>query len=216
MNNGMKEFEEDRKIDAEQNSMTDNPQKQYVARVFVSCSLREEDKPFVDYIENILIAHNIEPFGTVGRYSASPENPAVLMRENIPNADFVVICATPRYLQMDLRTGEVSYGLSEMIHIETGIAYANYKPVVVFVREGTSVGNFIPNITQYITLNGKSEDFAVKQHLITDLLISAYQIAEDIKNKINESKGLKTAVKVIGTGLAIYGTYELMKKIFKK
>ena len=196
--------------------MTDILQKQYAARAFVSCSLREMDKPFVDYIENILLYYNIEPFGTVGRYSASPENPAVLMRENIPNADFVVICATPRYLQKDLHTGEVSYGVSEMIYIETGIAYAYNKPVVVFVQEGTHVGNFIPNITQYITLNGKSEDFAIKQPLITTLLISAYQIAGEIKNKINESNGLKTAVKVIGTGLAFYGAYELIKKVFKK
>jgi hypothetical protein len=185
--------------------------------------LRKEDNPFVDYIENILRQYNIEPFGTVGRYFASPENPVVLMRENIPNADFVVICATPRYLQKDLHTGEVFYGLPEMIHVETGIAYANNKPVVVFVQEGTHVGNFIPNITQYITLNGKSEDFASKVPLITALLVSAYLKAEEIKNKINDSKnkinesnGLKTAGKVIIGGLAIYGAYELMRRIFKK
>ena len=51
--------------------MTDILQKQYAARAFVSCSLREMDKPFVDYIENILLYYNIEPFGTVGRYSES-------------------------------------------------------------------------------------------------------------------------------------------------
>ncbi|MBU4221146.1 MAG: hypothetical protein KKA10_05910 [Euryarchaeota archaeon] len=176
--------------------------------------MRLEDQPFVDYIEKILLAYNIEPIGTVGRYSASPENPVVLMKKNIPYADFVVICATPRYLQKDLHTGQVSYGLSEMIHIETGIAYANNKPVVVFVREGTDVGNFIPNITQYITLNGKSEDFAVKKPLIYALLNSAYLLTKEMKNKMKESKVLNTAGKVVVVGLAIYGTYKLIKEIF--
>ena len=186
--------------------------KQYAARAFVSCSLRQEDKPFVDYIEQILKAYNIEPFGTVGKFSASPENPAVLMKKNIPLADFVVICATPRYLQKDLYTGKVFYGLSEMIHIETGIAYANDKPVVVLVQEGTNVGTFIPNITQYITLNGKSDDFLVKRQLIFDLLNTAYLIAKGLKDK----KNLKTAGKVVVVGLAFYGTYKLLQDIFGK
>jgi hypothetical protein len=192
--------------------MTDTPQKQYAARAFVSCSLRQEDKPFVDYIERILKSHNIEPFGTVGKFSASPENPAILMKKNIPFADFVVICATPRYLQKDLHTGKVSYGLSEMIHIETGIAYANDKPVVVFVQEGTNVGTFIPNITQYITLNGKSDDFSIKRQLIFDLLNTAYLIAIGLKNK----KVLKTVGKVVVGGLAVYGGIKLLQAIFGK
>ena len=204
---------------------------QYPAKAFVSCDLKEEDKPFVDYIENILRKYNIEPFGTVGRYSASPENPAVLMKKNIPFADIVVICVTPRYLQKDLKTGKVSHGFSEMILIETAIAYANNKPVVVFVQEGTDVGKFIPNITQYITLNGHSDDFAKKQHLIDSLLISAYTKAKDIKQKteetrkkLNESKGRIEVVKVIVAALviisvvvlAIYGFYTLINNKFKK
>lgn len=190
--------------------MINTPQKQYAARAFVSCSLRHEDKPFVDYIENILKAHNIEPFGTVGKFSASPENPAVLMKRNIPFADFVVICATPRYLQKDLHTGRVSYGLSEMIQVETGIAYANDKPVVVLGQEGTNFGTFIPNITQYITLNGKPDDFSAKQQLIFSLLNTAYLIAKELKDK----KALKTAGKVLVGGLAVYGTYKLLQAIF--
>ncbi len=187
--------------------MTD---RQYAARAFVSCSLRLEDRPFVDYIERILLAYNIEPFGTVGKYSASPENPAVLMKTNIPNADFVIICATPRYLQKDLHTGRLSYGLSEMIHIETAIAYAFGKPVIVFVKEGTNVGSFIPNITQYITLNGHRDDFLAKRDLIYELLNRAYQIVKRMK----ENKTLKTAGKVVIYGLATYGTYKLLKAIF--
>ena len=35
--------------------------RQYVANSFVSCSLRPEDKPFVDYVCRILEVHNIQP-----------------------------------------------------------------------------------------------------------------------------------------------------------
>ena len=67
---------------------TTNPT--YIATAFVSCSLRTEDKPFIDWIEEILIAHKIQPIGTVGRCTAAPENPAISMRNNINQADMVV------------------------------------------------------------------------------------------------------------------------------
>ena len=66
-----------------------------VAKAFLSCSLRTEDRPFINFIEQILQQHGISPIGTVGRYSASPINTAAHMRDNIPNCDFVVIVATP-------------------------------------------------------------------------------------------------------------------------
>jgi hypothetical protein len=59
----------------------------HLAKAFVSCSLRAEDEPFIELVENILRNHNILPFGTVGKYSAAPENPAESMRKNIPEAD---------------------------------------------------------------------------------------------------------------------------------
>lgn len=95
-----------------------------------------------------------------------------------------------------------------MIHIETGIAYANNKPVVVLVQEGTNVGTFIPNITQYITLNGQSDDFS----LIFNLLNTAYLLAKGLKDK----KVLNTVGKVVVGGLAVYGTYKLLQATFEK
>lgn len=197
-------------------TMENNLQKQYKAKVFVSCSLRPDDKPFVDYVEKILEEHKFEPFGTVGRYSASPENPAVLMKKNIPYADFVVICATPRYLQEDLQTGEISYGLSEMIHIETGIAYAHNKQVVVFVREGTSVGTFIPNITQFITLNETKDDFLAKKHIIYELLNSAYQTAKIVTDKIKNDNDWEVIRYLVLILFAIYGFYKFLQALLTK
>lgn len=53
-------------------------------KAFVSCSLRVDDQPFIDFIFRILEGYNIEPFGTLVKYAASPENPVALMNTTIP------------------------------------------------------------------------------------------------------------------------------------
>jgi len=181
----------------------------YVATAFVSCSLRQEDKEFIELVEAILHQHQIKPFGTVGMYSAAPINPAEHMRQNIPLADIVVIVATPRYLQKDLQTGQISYGLSEMVHVETGMAYMAGKPVVVFVQEGTHVGNFIPNISEYIVLNGQDIDVQNKWNLINSLLNNAYIIVKRLK----ESQSSKVLGNILKTGLAIVGGATIINKL---
>lgn len=167
--------------------MEENTQK-YCANAFISCSLRNEDKTFVEYICSILKAHNIKPFGTVGKFSASPENPITLMNKNIKKADIVVICATPRYLQKDIQTGNETNGLSEMIHVETGMAIAHDKPVVVFAKEGTNVGNALPNITQYVVLTGSKKDYIDQKDKIHSLLNSAYQYSKEEQKKVQKEK----------------------------
>ena len=179
-------------------------------KAFISCSLRDEDKPFIDIVEEILRKHGIEPFGTVGKYSAAPENPAESMKKNIPQADLVVIVATPRYSQRDLKTGQITTGLSEMVHVETGMAYALDKPVVLFVKEGTNVGTFLPNITQYIILNGQKNDLIDKYALIYALLSNAYNL---IKKKWDKQANVGFGQFLIG-GLAIWGAYKIAQAIF--
>lgn len=115
-------------------------EKQTKSKAFVSCSLRTEDQQFVDYICRILRAFQIEPFGTVGKFSASPENPIELMQKNIPEADFVVICATPRYIQTDIKTGKETKGLSEMIHVETGMAIAHKNLLLYLLKKAPILG----------------------------------------------------------------------------
>jgi hypothetical protein len=181
-----------------------------LATAFVSCSLRPEDKPFIDMVERILERHRIKPIGTVGKYSAAPMNPAEHMKQNIPLADFVVIVATPRYIQRDLQTGQISYGLGEMVHVETGMAYMANKPVVVFVQEGTHVGSFLPNITEYIVLNGQQIDLVKKWSLINSLINNAYGIVR----KIKESESSKALGNVFKTGLAIFGGLAIADSLF--
>jgi hypothetical protein len=183
---------------------------QYNATAFISCSLRSEDKPFIEFVEKILIQHRIKPIGTVGKFSASPINPAELMRQNIPKADMVVIIATPRYVQKDLHSGKVSYGLPEMVHVETGMAYMSGKPVVVFVQEGTNVGSFLPNITQYITLNGSHLDLSNKWKVINSLLGNSHRIIK----KLNERKSSKEIGNFFKVGLAVVGGITIFDSLF--
>lgn len=92
---------------------------QYAAKAFVSCSLRKEDEPFVEFVERILLHCQIKPMGTVGRHSIAPVPIVEQMKKNIPLADFLVVVATPRYVQRDMANSSKSlYGLSEIIHVE--------------------------------------------------------------------------------------------------
>lgn len=186
-----------------------NTNTDFLATAFVSCSLRDEDRDFVSYIEQILIEHRIKPIGTVGLFSAAPVNTAEHMKKNIPLADFVVIVATPRYIQKDIKTGKETYGLSEMVHVETGMAYMANKPVVVFVQEGTNVGSFLPNVTQYVTLNGQPMDLEKKWGIINSLLSNTYSIIRRIKDEAAS----KSFLNVLTTGLAIYGGFKLVQTL---
>jgi hypothetical protein len=170
-------------------------------RAFISCSLRSEDMAFVGLIEKIVKAHHLIPFGTVGKYSAAPLNPAILMNQNIPLSDIIVIAATPRYFQRDVQTGKITSGISEMLHVEAGIAYASNKPIIVFVKQGTSAGNFLPNVTQYITLDGSKENLTRQWGLINSLFDNAILIA----NQNRQKKSLNGLKKVLIGGLAVLG-----------
>jgi len=189
--------------------MAQTNQTQPIATAFISCSLRQEDKPFVDLIERIVQHFGITPIGTVGRYSAAPVNTAALMKTNIPLADMIVIAATPRYFQTDLKTGESSYGVSEMVHIETGMAYMADKPVIVFVQEGTNIGNFLPNVTQYVVLNGRQQNLEEKWVVINSLLNNALGMIKTTKDK----KSAANFGKFVAGSLAVFGGLKLLDSL---
>jgi hypothetical protein len=189
--------------------MQESSQKENIATAFISCSLRKDDRPFIDYIERILKLHKIEPIGTVGHYSAAPINTAEHMRNNIPTADFIVIVATPRYNQKDIGSGKKTQGIPEMLHVEAGMAYMAEKPVVVFVQKGTNVGNFLPSITQYITLNGQEEDLRSQWTLINSLIKNACDI---VRQKKTETAN-KSFWNTLTAGLAIVGGISILNSL---
>ncbi len=166
---------------------------EYYARAFVSCSLRPEDEPFVNFVYSILEAFHIKPDGTVGKKYAAPENTIESMKKNIKDADIIVICATPRYILKDIHNNNETNGMSEMIHVETGMALLTEKPVVAFVQKGTNVGSVIPNITQYVELTGTEEDFHKKETIISSLLNNAYKLFR--KNYLQRKRETAIAVR---------------------
>lgn len=173
----------------------------YIAKAFLSCSLRKKDRDFVDFVANILKHYQIEPFGTVGLLDSTTESPSSLMRANILKADIVVVIATKRYLTTDNHFYDESNAISEMLHTEAGIAYALSKPVVVFVKEGTNVGNFLPSITQYISLDGSQSNLDTQNLLIKANLNSAIQKVEESRRK----RKWDELGRIFVSGLAIYG-----------
>lgn len=181
------------------------PAKKIIKKAFISCSLRKEDREFVEFVESILGKHRIQPVGTVGRHDAAPLNIAAHMKTNIEKVDFVVVAATPRYEQKDIKTEKESIGLSEMVHVESGMAYMSGKPVIVLAKEGTDLGNFLPQITQYVILTGEQTDYLGKRNNIWRLIRNASLIADERKLK-------KTGINT----LALIGLIKLLKSFFSK
>lgn len=183
---------------------------EYVATAFLSCSLRPEDIPFVDYVARILKAHKINPVGTIGKYYSAPENPVESMTKKIEEYDFLVVAATPRYLSKDIQNKKKSISISEQLHAEAGIAKGLNKPVIAFIQGDTNPGNFISQITQYIILDGTLEDYNKKKNLIYSLIDNTFKKVQELKG----NKNLKTIGNIVIGGLAIYGTIKLLQKLF--
>ncbi|EMO47266.1 hypothetical protein [Leptospira santarosai] len=172
-------------------------------KAFISCSLRNEDKPVVDWLTNLTRIFGFVPFGTVGKFTATPKPIYEEMKLGIKDADCLILFATPRYIQDDIhlkkRTGK---GISEMLHVEVGMAVASDKPVLVFVQKGTSIGSFISNLVQYIEIDPyNQQDIINKWPLIANYFRSALSIiaANWEKNKNKENiKTLQTILTIIG------------------
>lgn len=184
----------------------------YIATAFLSCSLRTEDIPFVDYVARILKAYKINPVGTVGKNYAAPENPVVSMTKKIKEYDFLVVAATPRYFSKDIQNNKDSKSISEQLHAEAGIAKGLNKPVIAFIQGDTNPGNFISQITQYIILDGTIEDYNKKKKLIYSLIDNTFKKVQELKG----NKKLKTIGNIVVGGLAVYGTIKLLEKLFSE
>lgn len=136
-------------------------------RAFISCSLRREDGEFVDVIAAITGRFGFEAVGTVGKYEAAPKPIWEQMKEGIRAADCIVLVATPRYVQQDIRDRETTHrGISELLHVEVGMAVMADRPILAFVQEGTNVGAFLPAAVQYVELRGDRADLEGKWPMI--------------------------------------------------
>ncbi len=164
-------------------------------RAFISCSLRPEDKPFVGLITAITQQLGFQAVGTVGKFGAAPLPIPEQMTEGIRSADCIILAATPRYIQEDVhnrkRTGK---GISEMLHVEVGMAVMAKRPILAFVEEGTDVGSFLPQTVQFIQLKHDNlDDIKEKWPLIQEYFRSAMTIIQNRWMEENRSDLLKTA-----------------------
>ena len=152
-------------------------------------SLRDEDRQFVELVEMIAKENGFEPMGTVGRYSASPQPILDHMIETIQESDCVIMAATPRYIQTDVRdANKVRKVISGNVHSEGIIATIYKKPLLVFVLEGTDIGPLLPASTQYIELKENNEkDLENKKGLITSYFRNTIEIIH--KNWRNKDLG---------------------------
>ena len=180
-----------------------NPYENRQPTAFISCSLREEDKAFVDYVVRIVQLFGFRPVGTVGKYEAAPKPIWQQMKENIKSADCIILVATPRYLQQDIRDKrDTGKAMSELLHTEVGMAVAMDRPVLAFVLEGTNVGNFLPQAVQYITLNPQSaSDLLNKWPLIGNYCRCARAMIQErwlSENRSSFGKGVLWVLAAIG------------------
>ena len=86
-------------------------------KAFISCSLREEDKHFINFIIRIVQRFGFQPFGTVGMFAQEPKPVWQSMKENIEKFDCVILIATPRYIQQDIKDKSIT----DQVHKEYGL-----------------------------------------------------------------------------------------------
>ncbi|MDI6781101.1 MAG: hypothetical protein QME49_03205 [bacterium] len=100
--------------------------------VFVSCSLREEDKPCVNQILNLLKLWGFNPV-TVGinRFSEDPSKIPQDIDKEIEKATAVIGIATPR----DYSIQDKAYKAFPWLHIETKKGIDSNKPLLFIVDE---------------------------------------------------------------------------------
>jgi hypothetical protein len=178
-------------------------------RAFLSCSLRKEDKDFVDIVEKITQHLGFHPFGTVGKYDAAPEPLWKQMKNGIKNADCIIMALTPRYLQQDIHDKKsTGHSISEMLHFELGMAVYKGIPIIALASDDKVFGKLLPSMVSIITLNPKDEaDFYIKWPLIQNyykkamsIIIKKWDLA-DKKELVSLGKNI---LATIGAATLIY------------
>lgn len=189
----------------------------YKPKAFLSCSLRKEDKEFIDTIEQITINLGFEPFGTVGKYNAAPEPLWMQMRDGIKKADCIVMALTPRYIQQDVHDKKsTGQSISEMLHFELGMAIYKGIPVIAIASDEKVFGKLLPTMVSVITINPKDDiDFSLKWPLIQNYYKKAMTIIVDKWKKADKKELVaqgKNILAFIGAATLIYLAFKLLTK----
>jgi hypothetical protein len=114
-------------------------------KVFVSRSIREEDKWITDAIVEMIKEWGFETI-TVGVEVKVPEEKvADAVREEIKKADALIAIVTPRFL--DALTG--LWRTLEWLHGEVGISYGYDKPLLILKDKRVALGGLPKYLAEY-------------------------------------------------------------------
>jgi len=114
-------------------------------KVFVSRSIREEDKWITDAIVEMIKEWGFETI-TVGVEVKVPEEKvADAVKEEIKKADALIAIATPRFL--DALTG--LWKTLEWLHGEVGISYGQNKPLLILKDKRVGLGGLPKYLAEY-------------------------------------------------------------------
>lgn len=174
-------------------------------RIFVSCSLWEQDQSVVDFFRQLFQSHEIIP-RTVGIDvdAETDEEAARIAKNEIKLAKGVIVILTPRYYVNGYKSSEWTYE-------EPSMGFYGDKPVYLFYERGVNLKGVTASTTQIKVefdrhiLNDERERNRLEKHV------------EWIKSDL-ESKTVGDFLGAIGTvafGLfAIYGVIKFFEAIF--
>jgi hypothetical protein len=189
----------------------------YKPKAFISCSLRNEDKDFVDLVINLTEQLGFEPFGTVGKYVASPKPLWQQMRDGIKEADCIVMALTPRYIQQDIHDKKnTGQSISEMLHFELGMAVYKGIPIIALGSDDKVYGKLLPSMVSIISFNPTNEaDFLTKWPLIQNYFKNAMKIIAKKWKALDDeklTKQVKSILAFIGAATVVYLFIRMLTK----
>lgn len=154
------------------------PQTIYRPKAFISCSLRLEDKEFVEMVEHITTHLGFHPFGTVGRHTAAPKPLWQQMRDGIKEADCIVMALTPRYHHQDIHDKkQTGQSISPMLDVELGMAVYKGIPIIAIASDNKVYGKILPSMVSIVTIDTRDQnDFYAKWPLLQAYFTSAMKL----------------------------------------
>lgn len=176
-------------------------------RVFVSCSLWEQDRDVVNFFRDLLLTSGIIP-RTVGIdvQASTDQEAATLAKKEIMNASGVVVILTHRYY-VD------GYKSSEWTYEEPSMGYYGNKPLYIFYERGIQLKG-VSASTAYMKVEF-DKAYLTDEQGISRLKKWVTWIKSDLQSR-NAGNMLAGIVSVVSVLFAIYGFVKFLEAVFKE
>ncbi len=179
-------------------------------RAFLSCSIRPQDRYWVDFVREKVLRPNGIGCCTVGVDVSAPQPPLDTMREWIEKSDCVVAIATARFEARDIQCPQdklllLPYAVDE----ELLMGWLSGKPLVVFKAEGLSATGILgAQKTTWIQFD-PSDSLSLRRQSTHPLIIS---MLRNLLRELKQRKRMEITRRVLdwgAKGLALLGAYGL-------